>query len=260
MFKITFLGNCASVTAEREGVCFVVEADGLRILVDASPGVVSRLYQAEISPVEIDAVVVTHCHGDHILGFPYFVFANFYERAIERVEGPAEIQLIALPETIEGLRKMLEICNYDVNGYPFSIADRPVTGGEVLEVGSVTLSPVPVEHSVPNLGFRFDSNGRSATYSSDTVYCERLVQLAEGSDLLIHEAMGTSEMKEMLHRGGHSVSQDAARAAVDSEASRLAITHMLPPLIGKEQVILDEIKQVYPGPAVAPADLDVLEV
>jgi len=259
MFKITFLGNCANVTAHREGVCFVIEMDETRILVDASPGVVSRIYQAGLLPTDIDTIVITHCHGDHILGFPYFVFANFYERVIGK-NGPAKIRLIALPEVIRGLYQMLDICHYDVTKYPFSIVNMPVTGGETLVIGPMTVSPVKVKHSVPTIGLRFEGKGLSITYSSDTIYSEQLVQLAQGTDLLIHEAMGTSGMGNMLHPGGHSVSEDAANAAVASRAARLAITHMFPSFIGREQAIIAEIKQTYQGNVLAPADLEVLQV
>jgi ribonuclease Z len=72
---------------------------------------------------------------------------------------------------------------------------------------------------VETLALRFDNTatGRAIVYSSDTEPCQSLIQLAEGADLLIHEATGAFP--------GHSSPAEAAGVAREAGAERLALIH-----------------------------------
>lgn len=68
--------------------------------------------------------------------------------------------------------------------------------------------------------------GLKIAYCSDTVPCEGARELAEGADVLIHEATYPAGSEQKAHRRGHSTAADAARCARDAGAKRLILTHI----------------------------------
>lgn len=100
--------------------------------------------------------------------------------------------------------------------------------------------------------------GITVVYSGDTRYCEGLVELAKGADLLIHEATFGSDLAERANEEGHSTAEDAARVAKASGAKRLVLTH----ISGRypdASVLKDEAQKVFENVEVA-RDLAVYEL
>ena len=74
--RVVVLGNCANQTSEYETTNFILDFGCPRILFDAGPGAVKQMLCAGFAAGDIDMVVLTHSHGDHTLGFPYFAFTK----------------------------------------------------------------------------------------------------------------------------------------------------------------------------------------
>ncbi|HJM86933.1 MAG TPA: MBL fold metallo-hydrolase, partial [Candidatus Thalassarchaeaceae archaeon] len=49
-----------------------------KILVDAPPTIIPQLKRANLSPADINTLFITHWHGDHIFGFPFFILERKY--------------------------------------------------------------------------------------------------------------------------------------------------------------------------------------
>ena len=77
MTKIICLGNAGDQTDTSETVSFLIDGSS-KILLGTGPGIIRQLTRAGYSASEIDIVIVTHCHGDHTLGYPYFLFRKNY--------------------------------------------------------------------------------------------------------------------------------------------------------------------------------------
>ena len=90
-------------------------------------------------------------------------------------------------------------------------------------VGDLALSWGPLKHGIPAFGLRVQAGGRALAYSGDSAYCEGLVELAEGADLLLCEA-GASEHPPT--GAVHCTPEDAARIAREAGAQRLVLTHI----------------------------------
>ena len=95
-----------------------------------------------------------------------------------------------------------------------------------LEIGRHKL-PYPLEtkllnHSAPVMGMRFELEGKSIVYCSDTGYSENTIILANKTDLLIHEC---GFFKPPKGRWGHVTPEEAAEIAKKSETNRLVLIH-----------------------------------
>lgn len=259
--KITVLGNCAGQTAEYETTNFVVDTGETKILFDAGPSVVSQLYRAGVRMLDIEVVVLTHSHGDHTLGFPYYAFNCFAER-LEGHTGPSIIPVIALKHVFQGVIEMLAFC-YPPGTFPgFTFENWEASLDSVSDFGTkdVRIKTVPVTHAVPNIGVRFETGGLSVTFSSDTVYDERLVSLARGSDMLVHEAFALSEMAGMAAQTKHSTAGEAGRAARDAGVRKLVVVHPLPRYRKMREAVIEQVRAYFDGEILFPTELETLSV
>jgi ribonuclease Z len=251
--QILFLGSAAGQTATRETVSFVIEGQH-RILVETGPGVIRQLELGGLRPGQFDLVAVSHCHADHSLGYPYFMF-NFH---IDRIGGRTSkerIHVLAEPELLRRLNEMVETCYPPGKWSTFDIVHVPAESGKELHLfDGLSIQTIPVEHVVPALGFVFSMDGKRISYSSDTVYSPAFVDLAKGSDLMIHEAFCATDQHDFAMKMKHATSAEAGRAANEAGAKGLAIVHVDP----KNYVVVDkmlaEIRKEYSGTVFVPTE------
>jgi len=258
--KVTFLGICANQTASYEAVSLIVDSGPISILIDAGPGVVRQLQRAGRRCTEIAHVFITHSHGDHTLGFPYFVWNHFYE-GLEGIKGPEKIHVYAFPRVNEGLDRMLSFC-YDITPYPFEVEYHALSEGGLdrVEIGETTVQTIPVDHTTPNYGLRVTHEGRSIAYSSDTIYHEGFAKLANGVDLLIHEAFVTKAQIALSRKVKHATAEDAGRCSTNCGAGALALVHLFPPHLEAPEVLIDEAKAASSCEVFLPEELMVRAV
>jgi ribonuclease Z len=83
--------------------------------------------------------------------------------------------------------------------------------------------------------------GRKMVYCTDTIYCNNAVKLAQGADVLIHEATFAHQDSELAYQGMHSTSTMAAQVALGAGVKQLIMTHFSP--------------RYFPGNAIQPEDL-----
>lgn len=259
--QVTILGNCANQTADHEAVNLLVEDEnGGIILIDAGPGVVRQILRTGRLCSEIADIVVTHCHGDHTLGFPYVVWNHFYE-GMQGHKVPEKIRIYALPVLLKGLQDMLRVC-YDISRYPFTLEYLALSDNNRSEfkVGQMNITSVPVDHTVPNIGLIIESAGKKLSYSSDTLYNPNFVEIARGSDLMIHEGFATEELIDLSRRVKHALAMDAGKAAYEAGASRLEMVHLFPPFCGREEELIREASKFFSGPVGVPRELDTIKL
>lgn len=261
MAKLIVLGICASQNAQYETTNFVIDTGDSKILFDAGPGVVRQLYRAGLSATDIDLVVITHSHGDHALGFPYFVFSRSVE-GLQGKMGADSIPIIALPEVYKGIMNMYTFCYPPGRPRNFNIENWEASSEEMktFEFKRIKIITTPVTHTVPTIGARFDFGPAKIAFSSDTIYDKRVVELARGCQVLVHEAMMTEKMKSMAAKTRHAIAAEAGMAARDAGIQTLILCHIHPGFIEKTEFLTEEARKYFDGKIIVPIELEEIEI
>lgn len=194
--KVTLLGTGSPVPLpERAGTSILVSVGDDKLLFDCGPGTVTRLLENRINPGSIDRLFFTHHHIDHNADFYNFVVTNWARgvgRDPLRIHGPS-------PWTDSLLESLHEIYEQDIGyredvGYPSSgiwdIDTAPVNHGSVVETDQWRVEAGAVDHSIETYGYRITDSetGRQLVLSGDTRYCDSIVSLAAGADLLVQDS------------------------------------------------------------------------
>ncbi|MGI8722145.1 MAG: MBL fold metallo-hydrolase [Geodermatophilaceae bacterium] len=217
--------------------CYLVEHDGVRIVLDLGPGSAGAL-QRYAALDTIDAILLSHLHADHCLDACSFVV---WHRYAERSRGP--VALYGPGGTMERLGAAYEQPAADLGDvfefHPLSSDDRerpesspgaPQTLTMMdtgLEIGGLRLSFARMNHPVETYAIRVDTGTTSLTYSADTGICPELIRLAKGTDVLLCEAAqptGAPGYPPGLHLTGSQAGEHATAAGV----GRLLLTHIPP--------------------------------
>jgi len=173
-------------------------------LVDTPPEM--RLACVELGIVKVDAVVVTHCHMDHVGGFDDVRRFNTLngERVPCAPNSPGangrEWRIVGKPmpcygsaETLESLRRIFPYVSAKPNEQGLfrpQIVFTPVEDGVPFEVGDVRVTPFSVKHGPPTFGYLFEHGGRRIGYASDCAEMpQKAVELLRGADELVLDCL-----------------------------------------------------------------------
>lgn len=222
------LGTGAAVSdPHRTTTMLAVEEAGRFVLVDCGGDAFQRMLAAGLDPANLDALILTHEHPDHVSGYPLLIekLWLFGRREPIPVYGPAP--------TLEVARTLFGAFSTDRwDGLP----DREYHdvafehGASCLSTNHLTITATPVDHPVPTIGLRFEnSSGEVLAYSCDTAKSPAVVELARNADVLIHEATGSIP-------GVHSSPEEAAECAAEAGATQLILVH-LPPAVTNNDLV-----------------------
>jgi ribonuclease BN (tRNA processing enzyme) len=150
---VTVVGACANQTATREGVSLLVESEvhGDALLIDSGPGIVAALERAGRRASDINALLLTHSHGDHILGFAYFVWQRYYERL--GGEAPADLHLYALRNAADLAQSSVKGC-YSETNFPFAVHVHHLEDSSTFSYGTLQVETCRTNHTTPSVGWQ----------------------------------------------------------------------------------------------------------
>jgi ribonuclease BN (tRNA processing enzyme) len=178
----TFVGTGNAFAAG--GLCwngFVVDQ---KYLFEAPPQALMSLNQLDIDPNGLEAVIISHHHGDHFIGLP-FLLLHWKHRGRT---GP--VRVVGPPRTEEYAR---DICSRVYPGtfeFNYPIEWVELDAGETTQVADLSLEAVEVQHDerlVLNLGYACRLGDRTFAYTGDSGFCDAVVDLARDTDVLVSE-------------------------------------------------------------------------
>lgn len=239
MGRIIILGSASAVPAEgHENTHIMVETAQHLVLVDCPGNPVVRLLQAGFEINQVTDIILTHFHPDHVSGFAPLLMSMWL------VKRQQPINVYGLADTLARARKMMEL--YDwlqwPNFFPVNFID--VASAEfslVMNQPDLNIYASPVEHLIPTIGLRFEfiKESRVVTYSCDTEPSQIVCRLAQGADVLIHEATGSSK--------GHTSPEKAGEIATQAGVGALYLIHY-PPQLVEPQTLLAKARLTFGGP------------
>jgi ribonuclease Z len=218
MAELVVLGSAASIPdAQHDTIGLLLRGADGAILIDCGGSPLHKLARLGVEPGDVQAVVLTHRHADHLYGLPMLVQGLWLDGRTDVL--PAH----GSAETLEVARELLEL--FDLaerpDMFPLSWQAVPLLESQpVLHTEDVRIIASPVIHgNVGTIGLRLENiaTGRTIVYSADTEPCSTLVRLSQGADLLIHEATGDDP--------GHSSPREASLLAREAAVGRLVLIH-----------------------------------
>lgn len=101
--NVRFLGSGNFFTIDNYNSNVLIEENGQRLLIDAGMDIKRSLHEQKISPADVNALYITHVHGDHAGGFEYFAYSSYMNHFHN---GTPKIKLFCAPEVLEQLIAM----------------------------------------------------------------------------------------------------------------------------------------------------------
>ena len=235
--------------------CIMIKTPDHMFIVDTGDGSRQNLINWQIDLGNLDAVLFTHLHSDHISDLADFHLYSWVTQNREGklpVYGPEGTQLVTegitrayeLDYEWRTLHHGEEVAPSDIAGFDTKIIDlnNPV----IFDDGSLKITAFEVEHLpvYPSLGFRFDYKGRSIVISGDTDYSTNLIEQSKNADLLFHDALSynmigrAEDISEIIQpqlsrvfydiQGYHASPVEAAQAANEANVKELIFYHLIP--------------------------------
>ncbi|MDK2782404.1 MAG: ribonuclease [Archaeoglobi archaeon] len=228
------------------------------------------------SGMKIDAIFITHLHGDHILGLPGLIQSmNFQERK--------EPLYIYTPlDTREEIEKLVTAGSFLPS---FEIIIEELKPGDEVRREGYRIRAIRAVHVRNSLGFVLEEDmrkgkfnrekaekvlgippgevvgpprrGRKIVYTGDTRPHEELVREAMNADLLIHDSTFSEAEKDMAIETAHSTAMEAAEVALRAKVRRLILTHISSRYSSNPQILEEEARKIFPETIVAE---DLMEV
>ncbi|MBM7702658.1 MBL fold metallo-hydrolase [Metabacillus iocasae] len=230
--KVTVVGFWGGYPHRNEATSsYLVEHEGFKLLVDCGSGALAQL-QNYIEPEDVDAMIISHYHHDHIADVGVFQYA----RLIQKHLGKA---LEVLP--IYGH-------SHDKHGFE-RLTHSGITQGfaydpnETLQIGPFSISFLQTKHPVTCYAMRIQAGNETIVYTADSSYIEEFVPFSRDADFMICECnfYGNQDGSG----AGHMTSVDAGKLAAQSNVKHLLLTHL--PHYGNHQQLLTEARQHFQG-------------
>ncbi len=246
--QLTILGSGTAVPSLRRAAPgYLLRAGSDLVIMDAGSGTLQRLLRHGVKHDEVSHLLITHTHLDHCGEIAPWLFASRIPAS--RRTRPLTIGGSAgTLEMLAGLRGVyghwLEAAAYDLR--LLALEGR---SGAVQQFEGWSLRAGEVNHIGSSLAYRVeDASGHSVVYSGDTAFCEELIELARGADLLLIECSAP----DGLGMPGHLTPSEAGEIARRAAVRRVVLTHLYPAC--DEVDIMSQLRSAYDGPAALAED------
>jgi len=215
-------------------------------VVDCGNGVARQLALAGVPLAALRHIFITHHHSDHNADYGNLILLAWASGLQKRLDTWG-------PPPLEKMTKLFfEMNAFDIDTriaderrpplVPLVHAHEIRAGGIVMSDDNVKVTAALVKHPpvVPAFAYRFDARDRSIVISGDTAPTDALVTLAQGADVLVHEALyapavdrlvagvaNAATLRESIV-SHHTTAEDAGRAAQAAGVKTLVLSHFVP--------------------------------
>jgi ribonuclease Z len=294
---IVFLGTGQAIpTKKRNHTAMLLSYKDENILVDCGEGTQRQFRKAGINPCKLTRILISHWHGDHVLGLPGLLQTlalNNYSRTLN----------IYVPRgTRHYIDLMLKLFVF-VGKINYKVEE--VDGGKFIETEDFFIEAEKMQHGTPCLAYSFTekekirinkerldklgikgkiigqlAEGKDIVWNNKKIKASSLIykqeskkitfildtkinpnceKIAKDSDLLISESTYTKVEENLAEDYNHMTAEQAATIAKKSKSKRLILIHTSQRYENRERLVLQEAKKVFKNTEVV-SDLDKVEV
>ncbi|MGG4490447.1 MBL fold metallo-hydrolase [Metabacillus idriensis] len=231
--KVTVVGFWGGYPAVNEASSgYLFESAGFRLLVDCGSAVLSQL-QNYVKPEDLDAVILSHYHHDHISDVGPLQFARLIAKYLNKSSRALPIYGHAADQP--------EFARLTYKDVTIGKAYNP---NEQLQIGPFTIRFLKTKHPADCFAMRISDGAAEVVYTADSSFIEEFIPFSKQADLLLCECNFYGEMDGS--GAGHMNSYDAAKLANLASVKELMLTHL--PHFGNHQQLLSEAQTIYQGP------------
>ncbi|MDO9517538.1 MAG: MBL fold metallo-hydrolase [Methanosarcinaceae archaeon] len=266
--KITFLGTGVAIPQPgRVQSGMIIEIDSKPILFDCGGGVLNRIFESSYNHTDIDTIVLSHLHLDHVADVLCLIKANWLcDKTDVTIYGPKGTQ--------QWISSLFEVYGYMQGKVDINVIE--VAAGEVFAPDGVNceITCASGVHSVPSLGYRIESGGATVVYSGDTEPCDTIMGLCGvdgvdgvggvggvgGVDVLVHECSFPIGFEVTNHTTPDMLASYIGEHCREINVNRLYLTHLYPHMQGHERESVEFLQQYFKGGARVAFDLLEIEV
>lgn len=296
MIKITFLGTSGNFPSpKRNHPAMLLTYKDENILVDCGEGTQRQFRIAKISPTKVTRILITHWHGDHVLGIPGLIQTlsfQGYKRTLF-IYGPRGIKehmkklLNAFPlmggikmkiEEVNG--KFLETDDFYIesksmsHGIPCNAYSFVKKGQRRIDKQKLKKSGLPIGPLLQKLkngkdilykgkkyfakNLTYFSDSKKVCFIMDSILNKNMYSLSKDSDVLIIESTYDGKLHELAAKHNHMSSSQAAGLAKKSKVKKLLLTHLSERYENDSSKIFNEAQKIFKNVHIA-KDFDVIE-
>lgn len=210
---------------------YVFEKDDFKLVVDFGSGAFSHM-QNFVSIDQLDALIVSHYHHDHIADIGVLQYARLVDMYVT-----GQTSVLPIYGHLEDESQFHALTATRTKG----IAYHP---NEKLRVGPFTIFFLQTNHPVACFGMRITDGVHTIVYTADSAYMEEWIPFAKDADLLIADCNLYAHQNGRV--AGNMTSKECGKIAREAHVDQLLLSHL--PQFGDRAELITEAAQEYDGP------------
>lgn len=297
--EIIFLGTGGSIPSKKRSLpSIVIKRKDEVLMLDCGEGTQKQLLLSKIGINKKMKILISHLHGDHVLGLPGLIqtmsllgrtkeleiygpfgikklLDSIFETVQFKLNYPIKINIINEGKVLE--TKEYEIfakqASHTISCFAFALIEKPKPGKFYPEKAKALGIPegplwkkLQLGEDIVFEGKLIKSNqvvgpprkGLKIVYALDTRPYEAILELAKNADLLMHDSTFGNDMSEKANEYGHSTSSQAANLAKNANVKKLVLLH-ISPMYKNPYKLLKEAKKIFPS-TIMPKDLESIKI
>lgn len=222
----------------------LVRPNGRVLLVDCGPGTLRSLAACGRGLENVDAVLLSHEHADHVADLVHLLFA----RRNPALASAPDLEIVGPTGTAELVARALAFSGRESLPSGTSVRELSTLGPGHSALAGVAFEHTPTGHTSRALAFALEVDGARLVYSGDCGDEQRLVELARGAELLVCECSTGDEAP----LEGHLTPSAVVRLAREARPRHLVLTHFYPEL--EPAAAVRAVRAGWPGQVAAARD------
>ncbi|NUM34214.1 MAG: MBL fold metallo-hydrolase [Candidatus Brocadiae bacterium] len=216
--RLLFLGTGDYAnTGARANQSIWIQSQDTNVLLECGPTTLLRMQQERLNPNELQAVLITHFHGDHFVGIVFLDLALTLDWNRQKsivYAGPRGLQ--------NHFEQTYKVCYGDFYpNYQFPRNFEEYSPKQTYNLEGMQIFPIPMKHKKESLGYRIQTQGKTIAFTGDTAWNDDMINLSKDADLLITECVDYQKTSK-----NHLSYQELKEHSALLGAKKIVLTHV----------------------------------